>query len=64
MGVNEECLEYYGDCDNDSECGSELGTGLLCGSGSGFEDNCYTASPKNFPSTHDCCYDPDDCKQG
>ena len=43
-GINE------GDCDNNFECQGEL----MCGI-----DNCINILPlDNFPSTHDCCFDP------
>ena len=47
-----QCSEGEGDCDTDADCSGNL----KCGQGNGFDDNCDTTL--GFPSTHDCCYDP------
>ena len=47
-----QCNEGEGDCDRDSDCFGDL----KCGQGNGFDNNCD--SSLGFPSTHDCCYNP------
>ena len=51
-----QCRENEGDCDSNSDCFGNL----LCGEGSGFDDNCNNSL--GFPTTYDCCYDPDKFK--
>ena len=47
-----QCREGEGDCDRDSDCFGDL----KCGQGNGLDNNCDSSF--GFPSSHDCCYDP------